>query len=166
MSHRIFTPCESSTSSLSPGSSSTRSREYENPEHPPPRTPTRRLVFSAGMPCSVMIFLICAAAVSLKLIGINRLLLRCALRQLGFVDCRVLLALARLLVVHCKADALQRHVDPPARHHQVGDAHVLHEPHDAVLQRLRRAVKGEALPVDRFPVAVCVLEDAAQFKQR
>src|SRR5215218_10313901 len=71
MSIRIFTPLLSSCSSCSVGSSSTRSSRYENPEHPPPLTPTRRRVLSSGRFWLLMISRTSAAAFSVSRMGMS-----------------------------------------------------------------------------------------------
>src|SRR3954470_18523431 len=103
MSQRILTPLDSSCSSMSVAASSVRSSMYEKPLHPPPLTPTRRLVFSAGRPCCWMMSLISLAADSLRLMGIS-----CLLFLLLFV------LLLGSLIFRLHPDALDRDINSPA----------------------------------------------------
>src|SRR5688572_11466840 len=125
MSTTIFTSFDSNCSSASPGSSSTRSSMYENPEQPPPLTPTRRRVLSAGRLWSAMIDLISLATDSLSVIVMGQ-------SPVG------------LLVVLLAIQTFERHVDPPTGQNQVRHANGLQKLGELQLQRLYRPVDGAA----------------------
>src|SRR3954468_12569399 len=135
MSHRIFTPWHSSSSSASPLGSSVRSSRYENPEQPPPFTPTRRRVASSGRFCCLMISLISLAADSLSRMGITsspvgfpKALSHCCHSSNVIVWVRLFNS-----PIDHSSDHFTGHVDPPAGQYQIRQHHILQKPHQLAM---------------------------------
>src|SRR5258706_8117479 len=135
ISHTILTPFDSSCSSLSAGASSTRSSMYENPEQPPPFTPTRRRVDSSGRPWSLMMDFTSLAALSLSVIGMGE---------------------SPVLMGFFERQMLEGHVDSAPRKDHVRHADVLQKSDQFELQRLYRPLRaGDA---GELQIIGCILQ--------